>query len=170
MDQHSTSLDPSLGSNEFSLLGLIIGVLLLFVEAMLIPLDLLFGFFNPSIRFFIYIVVPAILIANLLLVPLGMFLESQRRKHAAQPAGGGINEYEDQINRLRTGIFIGITPMFLILTSVGTYQAYWIVQAENPILERPAVSTSPDEDPSQRQAVSGLTCDQCHQDWSLGKF
>jgi len=170
MDHQSPSLNPSLGNNEFSLLGLLIGVLLLFVEALLIPLDLFFCFFGPSLRIFIYFVGPAILAAGLSLVPAGMFLEYMRRKHASAPADEEITEYEDQINRLRTGIFIGITPMFLILTSIGTYQAYQIAQAENPPFERAATPIPPAHPPTLRQAVSGITCEQCHRDWGQDGF
>ncbi|GEM_PF-4416405 len=166
MEPYTNSPDRfSTGPSVFSTFGLLAAILLLFLEALLIPIDLLFGIFSHNVRIFIYLLAPAVLVASLALVPIGQILETQRRKSIPTAFTEMDSDEEDHLHRLRTGIFIGITPMFLILTSIGTFQAYNIVQMEKVIINPTPAFPSPAMTHGIQQSDTGLDCQRCHQDW-----
>jgi hypothetical protein len=115
---------PSLLRNWMSLIGVVtvIGALFSFVQ--LVIMDTVAHFSNPYISILTWMVVPAFLIFGLLLTLIGNLRERRRRK------GGGSLMSTIQVDlsrprdRRNMAIFLSGAVVFLLLSAVGSYNAY----------------------------------------------
>lgn len=119
----------SLVENWLSLFGFMLAVIFLAGELILITIDLTTGHTNPYVGILIYIVGPSILILGLLLVPLGMWRIHRKRQRGWEEKRLPIFDLNNTRHRLYLFVFTGMTTIFLILSMVGTYQAYHITES-----------------------------------------
>lgn len=111
--------------NWTSLSGAVIGIIALFMIVFLIVISA-FGEGSSYLGLVIYIILPVILIIGLLMIPAGMIFYARKLK------SGGVTEekrwpYIDlNYNRHRNAfiIFTFGTVLFLLLSSVGSYEAF----------------------------------------------
>jgi nitrate/TMAO reductase-like tetraheme cytochrome c subunit len=117
---------PHLFKNWISRVGTVVAVVSTFVIVFFLVLSLVAHRINPYIGILIYIVLPAFLILGLLMIPVGMFIEWRQRQRT------GVISYRpwpsvDLNNpgqRRSAFLFLLGSFLFMLLTAVGTYQAY----------------------------------------------
>ncbi len=116
-------------------MSIIGAVLAIFNMAVIISLMLLNSFFDfggDYIGLFIYMVLPVIMIGGLIMIPIGMRLNrSQTRK--AEAAGLETNwpvlNFNNVATRNATMIFIFGTIFLIIISSIGSYEAFHITES-----------------------------------------
>jgi nitrate/TMAO reductase-like tetraheme cytochrome c subunit len=117
---------PGLFRNSISLIGAALAAVSLANIIFLFLIDTMTGRPSPYIGIFAYMVMPAFLILGLLLIPIGMLLErNRRRKHAAEaiPPYPRI-DLNNPAQRSGIAFFLGFVVIFVMLSAVGSYRAY----------------------------------------------
>lgn len=110
--------------NWISLMGVTIALISLF---MIIFLFVVSTFFAPQeytyLGLVIYILLPGFLILGLILIPIGMFIQSKRKRKPQEKKWPEIN-LNDTRQRNAFLIFGIGTAVFLLLSAVGSYEAF----------------------------------------------
>ncbi len=118
---------PSSIRNWISITGAVLAVFNLASILSLFVLNTFFGFGGSYIGLFIYIVLPIFLIAGLLLIPIGMRI-NRKRARKAEKEGKRLNwpvlDFNNVATRNAGTIFIAGTVVLLIISSVGSYEAF----------------------------------------------
>ena len=118
------SVKRSLARNLISEAGLLIAVIALANIIFLIYIDITSAE-NPYLGILTYVIVPAILVAGLLLFAFGLFWERRRRRRA----GHDMPEYPEidlNVRRVRNVVYVSIFGgvAFLLISVLGSYRAY----------------------------------------------
>jgi len=123
---------PSSIKNYISIIGAVLAVFNLATILSLMILNSVFNFGGSYIGLFIYMVLPAIMIAGLLMIPIGMRLNSRRAKRAEE-AGEKLNwpvlNFNNVATRNASMIFVFGTIFLIIISSVGSYEAFHITES-----------------------------------------
>jgi nitrate/TMAO reductase-like tetraheme cytochrome c subunit len=118
---------PSSIKNWISITGTVLAVFNLAAILSLFVLNAFFGFGGQYIGLFIYIVLPVFLIAGLLLIPIGMRI-NRKKARKAEKEGKRLNWPIIDFNNIATRnagiIFIVGTVFLLIISSIGSYEAF----------------------------------------------
>lgn len=113
--------------NWISISGAVIAVFNLAVILTLFLLNTAFGFGGSYIGLFIYIILPGFMIIGLLMIPIGMRINRKRARKAKQE-GKELNWPVIDFNSAETRnagiIFIVGTVVLLIISSIGSYEAF----------------------------------------------
>ncbi|HCY43257.1 MAG TPA: cytochrome C [Prolixibacteraceae bacterium] len=118
---------PSSIKNWISITGAVLAIFNLATILSLIVLNLFFDFGGTYIGLFIYIILPAFMIAGLILIPVGMRInrESARIADAAgEVKNWPIINFNNEATRNASIIFIFGTVFLLIISSIGSYEAF----------------------------------------------
>lgn len=115
--------------NAISLIGLWLALAFFTGEIIIIVVDLLYGAENPYVGILIYIVGPSIMLFGLSLVPIGMWIEQRRRKKDQSPHHLPRIDFNLPRHRAFMSIFVIVAVIFLMMTSLGSYQAYHITES-----------------------------------------
>jgi hypothetical protein len=124
-------LPPSI-NNWLSFTGAIIAVFNLAAILSLAILSTFFGFGGTYIGLFIYMLLPGFMIAGLILIPIGMRIESARMKKAKTEGdvkGWPVINFNNPATRNASMIFIFGTMFLLIISSVGSYEAFHFTES-----------------------------------------
>ena len=130
-------------------------------EAILIVLDLYSPTHSPYIGILIYIVGPTILVAGLVLVPLGIAYEARFRKTRGRQSSLVIDLTHPR-HRRHAAIFVLVTIPFLGLSTVGTYQAYHITESVEFCGKLCHAVMEPEFVAYQNSSHARLQCTACH--------
>lgn len=118
---------PSSIRNWISISGAVLAVFNLATILSLIILNSFFGFGGSYIGLFIYIVLPAFMITGLILIPIGMRI-NRKRARKAEAAGEQLSwpiiNFNDVAVRNAGMIFVVGTVFLLIISSIGSYEAF----------------------------------------------
>lgn len=118
---------PSSIKNWISISGAVLAVFNLATILSLIILNSFFGFGGSYIGLFIYIVLPAFMITGLILIPIGMRV-NRKRARKAEAAGEQLSwpiiNFNDVAVRNAGMIFIVGTVFLLVISSIGSYEAF----------------------------------------------
>jgi nitrate/TMAO reductase-like tetraheme cytochrome c subunit len=116
----------SLFRNWVTLIGTALALISLFSILFLLLADLLGGGGKPYFGIFAYVVFPVILSLGLFLIPIGIFAERRRRRRLAPDEIPPLPRIDlNRPDHLRLFLlFIGFGLFFLLLSGVGSYQAY----------------------------------------------
>lgn len=118
---------PSSIKNWISISGAVLAVFNLAAILSLAILNWSFNFGGTYIGLFIYIVLPAFMIAGLLLIPIGMRLhrrEARRAEQRGEEKNWPIINFNNIATRNATIIFIFGTVFLLVISSIGSYEAF----------------------------------------------
>ncbi|HLN75023.1 MAG: NapC/NirT family cytochrome c [Methylococcaceae bacterium] len=118
---------PSSIKNWVSITGAVLAVFNLATIISLFILNWFFDFGGTYIGLFIYILLPAFMIAGLILIPIGMRInrKSARKAEAAGEARNWpILNFNNEGTRNASVIFIFGTVFLLIISSIGSYEAF----------------------------------------------
>ena len=117
---------PRLAHNVISLIGAVIALSAGLVLAFFLIISLIAHKINPYLGILLYMVLPAILVAGLLLIPAGMYV----RWRGLQKKGAIAYHKWPDIDLNKKGhrnaalIFMLGTTAFIVISAVGIYQAY----------------------------------------------
>jgi hypothetical protein len=118
----------SLFRNWISLVGLVVAVGALFSFLLLFVLDAVSKFSNPYVSILTYMGVPAFLIFGLVLAFVGAAWERRRRAHGGEPTS-----LQMDLNRPRDRraviAFIAGSTLFLLLSAIGSYNAFHFTES-----------------------------------------
>ncbi|WP_372773816.1 cytochrome c3 family protein [Mangrovibacterium sp.] len=118
---------PSSIKNWISITGTVLATFNLASIVSLMVLNSVFGFGGSYIGLFIYIVLPAFMVFGLILIPVGMRINSKRARKAEQegePLKWPIIDFNNPAVRNAGIIFIVGTVFLLIISSIGSYEAF----------------------------------------------
>lgn len=118
---------PSSIKNWISISGTVIAVFNLATILSLFLLNTAFGFGGSYIGLFIYIILPGFMIIGLLMIPIGMRINRKKARKATKE-GKELNwpviDFNAQTTRNAGMIFIIGTVVLLIISSIGSYEAF----------------------------------------------
>ncbi len=118
---------PSSIKNWISITGTVIAIFNLASILSLVILNSFFGFGGSYIGLFMYIVLPCFMIIGLILIPLGMRL-NRRKVKEAEAKGKKLSWPVIDFNNIATRnagiIFITGTVFLLVISSIGSYEAF----------------------------------------------
>lgn len=118
---------PSSIKNWISISGAVLAVFNLAAIISLFILNWVFGFGGTYIGLFIYILLPIFMVAGLILIPIGMRIN---RASARRAAAAGIEknwpllDFNNEATRNATLIFMVGTVFLIIISSIGSYEAF----------------------------------------------
>jgi nitrate/TMAO reductase-like tetraheme cytochrome c subunit len=118
---------PSSLRNWISLTGATLAIFNLASIAALFVLNSFFGFGGTYIGLFIYIVLPGFMIFGLILIPVGMRINRKRARKAEKEGRKlpwPIINFNNQATRNATIIFVIGTVVLLIISAIGSYEAF----------------------------------------------
>ncbi|WP_439185513.1 cytochrome c3 family protein [Carboxylicivirga taeanensis] len=112
--------------NPLSLVGTIIAVLALLLIILSVIFSFVFNAGSSYLGLFTYILLPSILIMGLILIPIGMIRAIRRARKANEPVSTKwiVIDFNDPRYRNAAALFIIGTVVFMLLTAVGSYEAY----------------------------------------------
>ena len=118
---------PSSIKNWVSITGAILAVFNLATILSLVILNSLFDFGGAYIGLFIYMALPAFMITGLIMIPIGMRIYHKRAKAeelAGEVRNWPILNFNNVATRNASIIFVFGTVFLLIISSVGSYEAF----------------------------------------------
>lgn len=118
---------PSSIKNWISITGTILAVFNLASILALTILSLLFNFGGSYIGLFIYIILPVFMVTGLLMIPIGMKIYGKRIRVAEEKGevkNWPILNFNNTATRNAATIFIIGTVFLLIISSIGSYEAF----------------------------------------------
>jgi hypothetical protein len=123
---------PSSVKNYVSIIGAVLAVFNLAAILSLIILNTFFEFGGSYIGLFIYMVLPAFMVFGLMLIPIGMRLNRSRAR-LADEAGEGLSwpilNFNNVATRNASIIFVFGTIILVIISSIGSYEAFHITES-----------------------------------------
>ncbi|MCK3684754.1 NapC/NirT family cytochrome c [Maribellus sp. YY47] len=123
---------PSSIKNWISIAGALLAVFNLASILSLMILNYFFGFGGSYIGLFIYIVLPGFMITGLIMIPIGMRIY-KRRARKAEKEGKQVNwpiiDFNNIATRNASIIFIVGTVFLLIISSIGSYEAFHLTES-----------------------------------------
>ena len=128
-DNKGKQSKSSLFNNWLSYLGFGISVIFIIGETLIIGMDLLRGGGNLYAGVLIYIVGPGILTTGLVMVPFCMWLEHRKRMRGEPSSHMPVLDLGNPQHRIKILIFIAVTISFVIISMVGSYQAYHLTES-----------------------------------------
>ncbi|PLX26429.1 MAG: cytochrome C [Ignavibacteria bacterium] len=116
---------PSNVYNPISLFGAGIALVSFGTVVIFFLMDVLGYTQSPYLGIFTYMIIPAILIAGLLMIPLGMLWEQRRlRKQQGRKRRYFILDFNQANHRTAAMVFMVGTMLLVVVSAAGTYQAY----------------------------------------------
>lgn len=116
---------PQSAYNWVSLIGATIALISFFMIVFLFAVSTIFGSGGSYLGLVIYIILPAILVAGLILIPIGMFWKrKQIEKHGKSEKKLPYIDLNDERHRNAATIFIVGTIIFLFASAIGSYEAF----------------------------------------------
>ncbi|WP_212228782.1 cytochrome c3 family protein [Carboxylicivirga mesophila] len=112
--------------NPLSLVGTIISGLALLLIILSILLSFMFDEGSSYLGLFSFILLPAIMVVGLILIPIGMMRAVRKAKKTNEPVSTKwmVIDFNNPRYRNAASVFVIGTVIFLLLTAVGSYEAY----------------------------------------------
>lgn len=156
---------PSSVKNYVSITGAVLAVFNLAAILSLMILSAFFNFGGSYIGLFIYMVLPAIMICGLILIPIGMRL-NRKRARKADEAGEGLNwpvlNFNNVATRNASIIFIFGTVFLVIISSIGSYEAFHITESVEFCGKLCHQVMEPEYTTYQGSSHERVACVECH--------
>ena len=152
---------PSLFRNWISFVGVLIGIGALFSFLLLFTLDAIAKFSNPYVSILTYMAVPAVLISGIALAFVGAWLERRRRASGIGPASLQINLNSPRDRRVLI-TFISGSIVFLLLTAVGSYNAFNFTESVTFCGETCHKVMEPEKVTHDHGPHARVACVECH--------
>ncbi len=155
---------PNSFYNPLSLLGSILAVVSVLVILFFMVTSWLFGAGGAYSGIIIYIVLPVFLIIGLILIPLGISRRSRRirREGADSTRKWIVIDLSDSKQWNAIAIFVIATILFLVLSGIGSYQAFHYTESTEFCGTLCHTVMEPEYLAYQESAHSRVTCVECH--------
>lgn len=116
---------PDSSKNWISLAGATIAIITFSMIVFLFIISSIFDHGNTYLGLIIYVLLPAILFIGLLLIPIGMWIQIRKEKQNVKTQKGWpIIDLNDPKHKTAFTIFSVGTAIFLLASSVGSYEAF----------------------------------------------
>jgi hypothetical protein len=115
-------------SNWISIIGAIIAINCIILIIILFVQSLFATQTNPYNGMFTYVILPAIMIIGLILIPVGMFIKRRRKIREGEPKWP-VLDMNSSKQRQRLLIFSVFVFLFLIVSAVGSYEAFTFTES-----------------------------------------
>jgi hypothetical protein len=118
---------PQSFRNWISAIGAVIAILNLFLIFLLFLITLIFDVGSSYVGLFMYIILPMFLIVGLILIPVGAYFTKRKLKkehRTGQAQGMPVIDFNNPATRNVAVIFAGGTIVLLLLTAIGSYEAF----------------------------------------------
>jgi hypothetical protein len=117
--------------NWTTIIGATIALISLFMIVFLFIISAFIQQGSSYLGLIIYIVLPALLIAGLILIPVGMFFKHRREKSAVEKTKPGwpVIDLNTERNRNAFIIFSVGTTVFLLMSAIGSYEAFTFTES-----------------------------------------
>lgn len=143
------------------------GTLIAIISLMLIFfVFVLISFFNEGgnyIGLLLYMVLPSFLILGLALIPLGMVRKERRIKSGKHVSGSRmVIDLNNEKHRNAVFLFIVGTILFLILTTLGSYEAFHLTESNAFCGTLCHTVMEPEHTTYQTSAHARVKCVECH--------
>ena len=111
--------------NWVSIWGAVIAITSLLIIVFLFLISIIYDSGNSYLGIFIYIIIPIFLVVGLLMIPIGMLLNRKKQKLAEEEltAWPRIDFNKPEV-RNASVIFIAGTVVFLVLSAMGSFEAF----------------------------------------------
>lgn len=150
--------------NSVSYVGTFIAAVSLFIILFLFFFSHLFGVESSYSGLITFIIMPVFLVIGLLLIPIGMFRMSKKLKdpdYAASRKLPVIN-FNEKATWNAFMIFLPVTIIILILTSIGTYQAFHLTESVEFCGKLCHKVMEPEYTAYQHSSHAKIACVKCH--------
>lgn len=156
---------PSSVKNYVSIIGAVLAVFNLAAILSLMILSAFFNFGGSYLGLFIYIVLPAFMIFGLILIPVGMRL-NRKRARKADESGEGLSwpvlNFNNVATRNATVIFLFGTVFLVIISSIGSYEAFHITESVEFCGKLCHQVMEPEYTTYQGSSHERVACVECH--------
>lgn len=155
---------PVSAYNKVTILGSIIAVVTLFLIIFLFLISSFTAQGSPYLGIFNFMILPAILIFGLILIPIGMYFKSRKlRQQKEEPSHKWlIIDLNDKRHRNALMIFVIGTIIFLILSSIGSYEAYQYTETVEFCGLTCHKVMEPEFTTYQKSTHARVACAECH--------
>lgn len=156
---------PQSVRNLTSVIGASISMISLLIILFLFIISSFFDIGSSYLGIFIYIVLPMILVLGLVLIPIGMLREKRRLRRHPEEKGvkdWPVIDFNQQSVRNATIIFVAGTICFLILSSVGSFEAFHLTESDEFCGKLCHQVMEPEYTAYQESAHERVGCVECH--------
>jgi nitrate/TMAO reductase-like tetraheme cytochrome c subunit len=117
---------PRSTHNWITVTGAMIAIVALFMIIFFVGISVFLGRGRAYLGLLTYVLLPTIMILGLLLIPIGMLLQSRRDRKRALPEAAGWPHIDlnDRRNRNAFFVFATGTCLLLFFSAIGSYDAY----------------------------------------------
>jgi nitrate/TMAO reductase-like tetraheme cytochrome c subunit len=152
----------SLLRNWMSLVGLVVGIGALFSFGLLFMLDAVASFSNPYIGILTYCVVPVFLISGIGLTFLGAWRERRKRRLAGSSVPRLQIDLSRPSDRRILATFVAGSLVFIMLSAVGSYNAYHVTESVQFCGETCHTVMKPELTTHDHGPHARVACVECH--------
>lgn len=157
----ATSKSPSSFRNWISFVGMVVAIGALFSFLLLFTLDALSKFSNPYVSLLTYMGVPAFLIGGIGLMLAGAARERRRRAHGKLPTSLNIDLNKPHDRRVVL-TFVSGSTVFLLLTAIGSYNAFNFTESVTFCGETCHKVMKPEKTTHDLGPHARVACVECH--------
>ena len=155
---------PASAYNKITIAGSIIAVSSLFLIIFLFIASTFIVHGSPYLGIFNFMVLPAIMIFGLILIPVGMYFRNRYLKSHKEEASGRwlVIDLNERKHRNALMIFVAGTILFLILSGVGSYEAYHFTESVEFCGLTCHKVMEPEYTTYQHSSHARVSCAECH--------
>ncbi len=154
---------PNAYYNRISFYGTLLAGFSLALIAFLYIVTKFFYEGGAYVGLIIFIIIPAFLVVGLFMIPIGMWLKIKReRKHQKEDTRWKIIDLTDRRTRNAMIVFVVGTFIFLIATSIGSYQAFHYTESNKFCGTLCHKVMSPEYTAYQLSSHARVKCVECH--------
>ncbi len=156
---------PQSVRNLTTVVGASIAVISLLIILFLFIISSIFDIGSSYLGIFIYVVLPMVLVLGLILMPIGMWREKRRlKKHPEykEEKDWPVIDFNQQPVRNATIIFVAGTICFLILSSIGSFEAFHLTESDEFCGKLCHQVMKPEYTAYQESAHERVGCVECH--------
>jgi hypothetical protein len=156
---------PQSFRNWISAIGAIIAILNLFLIFFLFLITLIFDVGSSYVGLFMYIILPMFLIVGLILIPVGAYFTKRKLKkehRTGQAKGMPVIDFNNPATRNVAVIFAGGTIVLLLLTAIGSYEAFHYTESVEFCGKICHQVMEPEYVAYQESSHERVSCVECH--------
>jgi len=143
--------------------GVMAGISLLLIFFLFV-ISLLYQQSNNYVGLFTYIILPVFLVIGLILLPVGMIIRQRKMKHmeAGFVARSWVVDFRDKRVVNATAIFVAGSVLFLLLTGIGSYEAFHYTESVEFCGKMCHKVMEPEYVAYQNSPHANVSCAECH--------
>ena len=155
---------PKSAYNWTTVSGAVISLIALFMIGFLLTISFFFNRGGSYLGLFIYMVLPTFLVFGLLLIPIGMWRQHKRSKKSEEKREFKWPkiDFNDHRNRNALMIFFVGSTIFLLVSSVGTYEAFHYTESNKFCGTLCHEVMEPEYVAYQNSSHARVKCVECH--------